>query len=165
MNSVQDPEAFSTKLNWKEFEGLAELALKAFGYKTTKNYRMKEPAQEIDLLAIYGKLAFGFDCKHWKRTVGHAAMVLIAERQIKRCERVLKMDSSIKKIIPVILTWRDEQLYILENGVAVVPIQKISDFLLNWESSGSTIRILERPPQRSEKRGITVYSNSNSFYK
>jgi Holliday junction resolvase-like predicted endonuclease len=142
MVSSHDAEAFSTFLDWKQFEGLAELALRSFGYKTVKNYRLKKPAQEIDLLAVSGKVAFGIDCKHWKRTVGQATMLTVAEKQVKRCERLIETES-INRIIPVILTWRDEQLRILENGVAVVPIQKISDFILNWESSNA-IRVVRK---------------------
>jgi Holliday junction resolvase-like predicted endonuclease len=149
LRSSFDSEALSTSMDWKQFEALAEFALRSFGYRTIKNYRLKKPAQEIDLLAVVGELAFGIDCKHWKRTVGHATMSSLAESQIKRCQRVLETEP-IKSIIPVILTWHDEKLQVLENGVAVVPIHKISDFLLNWESSES-IRILQKVPRTIEK--------------
>jgi hypothetical protein len=147
MVSVLDAEDFSAYLDWKQFEGLAELAFRSFGYQTIKNYRMAKPRQEIDLLAISAKVSFAIDCKHWKRTVGHATMLGIAQKQIKRCERLL-LTSQVKRVVPVILTWHDEQLQVLENGVAVVPIQKISDFLLNWDSSG-IVRAVKKPKARA----------------
>jgi Holliday junction resolvase-like predicted endonuclease len=142
MVSVLDAEAFSSTLDWKQFEGLAELALRSCGYDTIKNYRLKKPRLEIDIVAMSTKVAFGIDCKHWKRTVGQATMLAIAQKQIKRCERLLE-NIGVETIVPVILTWHDEQLQVLENGVAVVPIRKISDFFLNWDSSG-VIKIIKK---------------------
>jgi hypothetical protein len=150
-----DAEAFSSSLDWKQFEGFAEFALKTFGYKTIKNYRLKKPKQEIDLLAVSQKVTFGFDCKHWKRTVGHSTMVMVAENQIKRCERILE-NERIKAVVPVILTLHDEQLQILENGVAIVPIQKISDFLLNWESSPELKIIHKLHDDENEVRTLRI---------
>lgn len=142
MVSALDSEAFSSTLDWKQFEGLAELAFRSFGYHTIKNYRLTKPRLEIDLVATSTKVGFGIDCKHWKRTVGQATMLAIAQKQIKRCERLLE-SIGVETIVPVILTWHDEQLQVLENGVAVVPIQKISDFFLNWDSSG-VIRVVKK---------------------
>ena len=69
-------------------------------------------------------------------------MLAIAQKQIKRCERLLE-SIGVETIVPVILTWHDEQLQVLENGVAIVPIQKISDFFLNWDSSG-VIKVVKK---------------------
>ena len=135
MKSVElDTETFSASLDWKQFEGLAEFAFKSFGFQTYKNHRIKKPRQEIDLLAVSNKLAFAVDCKHWKRTVGYSTMLRVAERQIERCEILLE-SGQFQKIVPVILTWRDERLVVLQNGVPIVPIHKLSSFILNWDSS------------------------------
>jgi Holliday junction resolvase-like predicted endonuclease len=140
-----DTETFSQKLDWRQFEGLAERAFRSFGYKTIKNFRIKKPRAEIDLVAISGKIGFAVDCKHWKRTVGSATMFTISERQMKRSELLLAITQEIGGIIPVILTLHDEQLTVLPNGVPIVPIQKISDFLLNWDSTTNGIRMIKRP--------------------
>jgi len=147
-----DTETFSSKLDWKQFEGLAELAFRSFGYKTIKNFRIKKPRVEIDLVASSGKLGFAVDCKHWKRTVGMATMINISERQMKRSELLLGTVQELEKIIPVILTLHDEQLTILPNGVPIVPIQKISDFILNWDSSMNGIRTIENSSSLRKKR-------------
>lgn len=138
-----DTETFSSKLDWRQFEGLAELAFRSFGYKTIKNYRIKKPRVEIDLVAISSKLGFAVDCKHWKRTVGSATMVSIADKQIKRSELLLGT-TVMQRIVPVVLTLHDERLTVLTNGVPIVPIQKISDFLLNWDSPSNGIRTIEK---------------------
>jgi len=94
---------------------------------------LKRPTAEIDILATRDGLGFAIDCKHWKRTVGSVTMQKISERQIKRAQRIVQQEN-VQKVIPVILTLHDESLYILENGTPIVPIQKISDFILNFES-------------------------------
>ena len=136
-----DLESASSLLDWKEFERFASLAFESLGYETEKNYRLKKPRIEIDILAHRGNaIAFAVDCKHWKRTVGHASMLRICERQV---ERSLRLIGSFQRIVPVVLTWHDEMLRVIENGVPVVPIHKLSDFLVNWESSETEILVLE----------------------
>lgn len=141
-----DLEKFGSQLDWRQFEGLAELAFRSFGFVTTKNYRIKKPRTEIDLLAVNNSgHAFAVDCKRWKRTVGQSTMMRVAERQITRCLSLLKeQDGQVEKVVPLILTLRDERLLVLENGVAIVPIQKVSDFLLNWDSAPYSVRTFVR---------------------
>lgn len=133
-----DTESFSVSLDWRQFEGLAELAFKSFGYKTLKNYRVRKPRIEIDLLAISDDISFAVDCKHWRRTVGHATMFSISEKQIDRCKKLVALEIT-RNLVPLILTLHDERLLVLENGVAIVPVQKISDFILNWHSENLRI--------------------------
>ncbi len=97
---------------------------------------------EIDLVASGNGVTFAIDCKHWKRTVGQASMSKIAERQALRASRMAS-ESLFPKIIPVILTWRDESLFVLKNGVPVVPIHRLADFILNWEVAGSPILVFK----------------------
>ncbi len=145
-----DPESLSAALTWQEFEGLAENAFQSLGYSTSKNFRVKSPRTEIDLLAWQRDVVFGVDCKHWKRTVGYSTMNKIGEKQIARCKTYLQ-NSSCSKIVPVILTWHDENLHILNSGVPIVPINKISDFVLNWESSPLKICSVEKRKKRPRK--------------
>ena len=110
-----------------------------------KNYRIKRPRAEIDLIAFSSKkVAFAVDCKHWKRTVGHTTMLKVAEKQIKRCESILEDQKRFECLVPIILTWHDEQLLVLENGVPIVPIQKISDFILNWNDTSNGIKSISK---------------------
>jgi Holliday junction resolvase-like predicted endonuclease len=133
LKRTRDIEDLSARLDWRAFEALSESIFESFGFTTVRNYRLKRPAAEIDILAIKDGLGFAIDCKHWKRTVGTATMQKISERQIKRAQRVVQLEN-IQNVTPVILTLHDESLHILENGTPIVPIQKISDFVLNWES-------------------------------
>ena len=97
---------------------------------------------EIDLVATRNGFSYAADCKRWKRIVGTVAMTKMGERQAARALR-LADDGSHRKVMPMILTLRDELLFVLENGVPVVPIQRLSDFILNWEFSASEILVCE----------------------
>ncbi len=137
-----DLEAFSSSLDWRQFESFAEFAFKSFGYQTVRNFRIPEPRMEIDLLAISDKATFAVDCKHWKRTVGHAAMVALAKKQIERTKKLVQKGQA-SNVVPIILTLHDEFLTVLENGVAVVPVHKLSDFILNWDSSEKKVKVIK----------------------
>ena len=136
----RDPEAESKDLNWKEFEAFVESAFLSFGYKTERNARLRKPRAEIDLIATKTGLAFAVDCKHWKRTIGYSGMLAISNRQMVRASRLVGERSM--RVIPLVVTLHDESLRILENGVPIVPIHKISDFILNWENSSDDISVL-----------------------
>ena len=138
-----DLENLSSKLDWKQFEGFCELAIKSFGYSTIRNYRLKKPRLEIDLIAFRGKIAFAADCKHWKRTVGQSAMLRVAEMQIERCKRVVAVEE-FEEIIPIILTLHEESIHLLENGVPLVPIRKIQDFMLNWDAFSERLLVIQK---------------------
>ncbi len=147
MQNGSDPEALGSSLDWKEFETLAESAFKALSFETRRNVRFRKPRAEIDLVASKNGLAFAVDCKHWKRTVGYRSMLGVADRQLGRSMRLLQEEKI--DVIPVIVTLHDESLHILGNGVPVVPIHKISDFVLNWEESRNEIEVLMQREAKS----------------
>ncbi len=148
-----DPEKIASGQNWAEFEAFSKRVFLSFGFSTVKNYRLKKPRMEVDLLAYGNGLTFAVDCKHWKRTVGHASMLKIAGKQALRAQRIAS-EGTYRKVMPMILTWRDESLFILDNGVPVVPIHRLADFILNWEQSTFPILVFE-----SEQRQ-TILSQS-----
>ena len=58
----------ASNLNWKDFEGLASEILDEAGFATIRNFIMKDPRREIDVIGIKMGVAMLIDCKHWKRT-------------------------------------------------------------------------------------------------
>ena len=141
MRVSSDLEGMSSKLDWKEFENFARLAFESAGFEVRQNFRLKKPTCEIDLVAFRGNsLAFAVDCKHWKRTVGYSTMLNIGSKQMERANR---LTVSFKNVIPMVLTLHDEMLRVLENGVPVVPISTLSDFLLNWENPENCVAVLK----------------------
>jgi Holliday junction resolvase-like predicted endonuclease len=97
---------------------------------------------QIDLIASKSGTTFVVDCKHWKRTVGKGSMLRVAKEQLRRANRMAE-DGLFDKLVPMILTWRDEAIFVLENGVPVVPIHRLTDFMLNWDRADSEVLVLE----------------------
>lgn len=151
MRKHDDPEELGSALDWKQFESFAESAFLEHGFETERNARFRKPRAEIDLVASKSDIAFAVDCKHWKRTVGHSTMLAISNRQFARAERLIK-EGRAQRVIPVVITLHDESLSILENGVPVVPIHRISDFILNWEIARNELAILTRGKERAKRR-------------
>jgi Holliday junction resolvase-like predicted endonuclease len=137
----RDIEKISSSLDWRKFEECVEFAFASFGYETQRSVRLRKPTAEIDLVASKGNITFAVDCKHWKRTVGRSVMLGVSVRQIARAKRYLQGRRG-NLIVPVLVTLHDEYIYILENGVPVVPIHRMADFVLNWEQARSDILIL-----------------------
>jgi hypothetical protein len=136
-------------MNWKEFESFVASAFSSLGFATEKNVRLRKPRAEIDVVSSRDGLAFAVDCKHWKRTVGRATMLGAAERQLARAKR-LASELGYHRVVPIIVTMKDESLRILENGVPIVPIHMISDFILNWEEASGEMAVLV-PKTRQRK--------------
>ncbi len=134
LRGQRDPESASSNLDWRQFEELSEQAFNSLGFETRINLRLKKPTMEIDLLATRQELAFAVDCKHWKRTVGSGVMKKVGDRQILRSKRLVGL-FGLSRVIPIVLTWHDELLGVLDNGVPVVPIHRLTDFVMNWETS------------------------------
>jgi len=138
LHAGPDLEISGQKQDWKEFESFVNHAFVSFGFETKKNFRMKKPAMEVDILASKGKIAFAVDCKHWKRTVGYSTMANVSRLQIARAKRIVET-GTWNTVIPVVMTLRDESLFVLENGVPIVPISRLADFILNWEVSSDRL--------------------------
>ncbi len=133
-----DVESLCSELDWKQFEALTRHAFESFGYTVASNYRLKRPRIEVDLLALRHGRGFAVDCKHWKRTAGRGNMLGVAQKQIERAKRLMLQDE-LEEVVPLIVTWREETVRILENGVPIVPISKLADFILNF---GTTERMI-----------------------
>ncbi len=141
-----DVEAESSKIKWREFEAFAESFFRESGFETFRNYRLKKPRLEIDLLAVKNARGFAADCKHWRRTVGLSVMSAIASKQAERCSKAVKHDTicPARSLIPIVLTLHDEMLQFVGEGVAIVPIRKLRDFLLNWEAFKEDMLVITR---------------------
>ncbi|MEM0117423.1 MAG: restriction endonuclease [Conexivisphaerales archaeon] len=140
----RDLESEVSKMNWKEFELLADDIFSSYGMQTIRNYRLNKPRIEVDLIAIDEDFAFCVDCKHWRRTVGEATMLRIGDSQVRRARAVLRKFSSLKRVLPMVLTRYDEQLFVLSSGVPVVPISRLRGFLAEWEGYQDRMLVLER---------------------
>ncbi len=147
MSPTPDVERIASRQTWDEFESFTDRAFQSLGFQTTRNLRLKKPRMQIDLLASRNGTTFVIDCKHWKRTAGKGSMLRVAKKQLSRADRMAE-NGVFGRLVPMILTWRDEAIFVLENGVPVVPIHRLTDFVLNWDRADSHVLVLKSEVQQ-----------------
>lgn len=126
----------SSRVGWRDFEDIVSEILAAYGFTVKRGFRLKKPQMEIDVLAFKGNVCLAIDCKQWRRTAGESVMKRVAEKQMMRSERLARSGEEVKcgsqHIYPVITTLYEEVVKIVE-GVAVVPVTKLTGFLQEFE--------------------------------
>ncbi len=134
-------EKVSQCINWKDFEGLVAEILDSKHFDVLRNFRMKKPTVEIDVVGIHLGIAMLIDCKHWKR-MNRSALETIVTKQI---ERVKHYVSNAKNIIaiPVIVTLYQEEFSFI-NRVPIVPILQFSSFIDEFYGSLEDIKTIEK---------------------
>jgi hypothetical protein len=133
----------SSQIGWRDFEDLVGELLVAEGYTVKMNVRLKKPPAQIDIFAYCGNTGLAIDCKHWKRTMGAASMRLVVARQRLRAERLVGEGSKdpplLQRFYPVIATLYEEDVHLID-GVPIVPIVKLANFLRGFEGYTENLR-------------------------
>ena len=103
-----------------------------------KNYRMKNPTRQIDVVAIRLQNALVVDCKHWKRN-SYSEMVGAADKQIERGILFMENNESfgIEYSYPIIITFFPYEFRYI-NSVPIVPINSFNSFLIDFDSYNKT---------------------------
>ncbi|MEM2491400.1 MAG: hypothetical protein QXW19_04865 [Candidatus Bathyarchaeia archaeon] len=139
------PDSVGRALDWRGFEDFAEEILRDMGFKCVKHLRFKgERWTEVDLLAIGPLFSLSIDCKRWRRA-SEGEILKAAEAQRKRTEELGKWleRTGLGQAIgmpngailwPVVLTLLDRGIGV-KDGVAIVPILKLRDFLMRADPS------------------------------
>lgn len=135
---------------WKDFESFIEEILKEHDFTTAKNIRFREAITnklfEIDVLAVSYNFGFAIDCKKWKHRAGkRSSLRKAALMQKKRTialknirDKFLKIDiineinKKNLKIFPLIVTWANEDIDIIE-GIPIVPVSKFNQYILKFD--------------------------------
>ena len=134
-------EEASRYVDWKDFEGLVAEILESKNFEVVRNFRMKKPTMEIDVVGIHLGAAVLVDCKHWKR-MSNSALEKIVLRQIDRVKHYVAI---INKVIaaPVIVTLYQEETRFI-NRVPIVPIMQFSSFIDEFYGNLEEIRTIEK---------------------
>jgi len=134
-------EEASRDVDWKDFEGLVAEILESKNFEVVRNFRMKKPTMEIDVVGIHLGTAVLVDCKHWKR-MSNSALEKIVLRQIDRVKHYVAI---INKVIaaPVIVTLYQEETRFV-NRVPIVPIMQFSSFIDEFYGNLEDIRTIEK---------------------
>ena len=140
-----DPENVSQYIGWRSFEALVAGYLKLFEYDVAINIRAPPPRGfEADVIGvnIFKNLALVIDCKQWRvnRRSHLAKAVKDMEVRIDRIRakcfiaiRKMPTLSRVRYLSPLIVTLRISQ-HIVINGIPIVPIYKLSNYLSNIDS-------------------------------
>ena len=134
-------EEASCDIDWKDFEGLVAEVLESKNFEVTRNFRMKKPTMEIDVVGIHLGTAVLVDCKHWKR-MSNSALEKIVLKQIERVKHYVATTNEIMAA-PVIVTLYQEATKFV-NRVPIVPIIQFSSFIDEFYGNLEGIRTVEK---------------------
>ena len=134
-------EDASRDVDWKDFEGLVAEVLESKNFEVVRNFRMKKPTMEIDVVGIHLGTAVLIDCKHWKR-MSNSALEEIVQKQVERVKHYVSITDEIMAA-PVIVTLYQESVKLI-NKVPIVPIMQFSSFIDEFYGNLDNIRIVEK---------------------
>ena len=134
-------EEASRDVDWKDFEGLVAEILESKNFEVTRNFRMKKPTMEIDVVGIHLNTAVLIDCKHWKR-MSNSALEKIVLKQIGRVKHYVTSTNETVAA-PVIVTLYQEGVKLI-NKVPIVPIMQFSSFIDEFYGNLEDIRIVKK---------------------
>lgn len=123
----------SKVLDWRDFEALSAWIFENHGFSVSRRVVLTHPRREIDIVAERGEVVLVADCKHWNRGFGAALLTQVCDSQKSRCH-YLSESGRLKagKLYPVVISvfsWERP----FHEGVPIVPICKLNDFLRNFE--------------------------------
>ena len=134
-------EEASRDVDWKDFEGLVAEILESKNFEVTRNFRMKKPTMEIDVVGMHLDTAVLIDCKHWKR-MSDSALEKIVLKQIERVKHSVATTNETMAA-PVIVTLYQEATKLV-NRVPIVPIIQFSSFIDEFYGNLEDIRIVKK---------------------
>jgi len=134
-------EEASRDVDWKDFEGLVAEILESKNFEVIRNFRMRKPTMEIDVVGIHLGVAVLIDCKHWKRMTNSALEKIV----LKQIDRVKHYVTNTDEIVaaPVIVTLYQEETKFVSK-VPIVPIIQFSSFIDEFYGNLEEIRTIEK---------------------
>lgn len=141
------PDKLSAYIEWNEFEIYISQVFSEFGWDIYTNYvHTKIKRFQIDVIALNEilKLSLFIECKHWKHMARrNISIQFIVNKHLERikkyldtcewvCVKITKL-RNIKNIVPIVVTLYELPVKVLK-GVALVPINKLIDFVANIDS-------------------------------
>jgi len=134
-------EEASRDVDWKDFEGLVAEILESKNFDVVRNFRMKKPTMEIDVVGIHLSTAVLIDCKHWKRMT-NSALEKIVLRQIDRVKHYVASTDEVVAAPVIVTLYQEETRFV--NRVPIVPIIQFSSFIDEFYGNLEKIRTLEK---------------------
>ncbi len=133
-------EEVSTRLNWKDFEGLVAEILESKGFRIIRNLILTKPRMEIDVIGENHGVVLLIDCKHWKRQ-SSSSLNNSVKKQIGRVKHYVAKTQGVVGV-PAIVTLYQEQLSFIDK-VPIVPISQFSSFVDEFYGNLDTLNTIE----------------------
>ena len=134
-------EEASHDIGWKDFEGLVAEILETKHFEVLRNFRMKKPTMEIDVVGIHLGIAVLIDCKHWKR-MSRSALEKIVQRQIDRVKHYVANTDEVVAAPVIVTLYQEETKFV--SKVPIVPIIQFSSFIDEFYGNLEEIRTIEK---------------------
>ena len=134
-------EEASRYVDWRDFEGLVAEILESKNFEVMRNFRMKNPTMEIDVVGIHLGMAVLIDCKHWKRMT-NSMLEKIVLRQIERVKHYVATTDEVIAAPVIVTLYQEETRFI--NRVPIVPIIQFSSFIDEFYGNLEEIKTIEK---------------------
>jgi Holliday junction resolvase-like predicted endonuclease len=134
-------EEASRDVDWKDFEGLVAEILESKNFEVIRNFRMRKPTMEIDVVGIHLGVAVLIDCKHWKRMT-NSALEKIVQRQIDRVKHYVTNTDEVVAAPVIVTLYQEETKFV--SKVPIVPIIQFSSFIDEFYGNLEEIRTIEK---------------------
>jgi len=134
-------EEASRDVDWKDFEGLVAEILESKNFEVIRNFRMRKPTMEIDVVGMHLGVAVLIDCKHWKRMT-NSALEKIVLRQIDRVKHYVANTDEVVAAPVIVTLYQEETKFV--SKVPVVPIIQFSSFIDEFYGNLEEIRTIEK---------------------
>jgi len=134
-------EEASRDVDWKDFEGLVAEILESKNFEVIRNFRMRKPTMEIDVVGIHLGVAVLIDCKHWKRMT-NSALEKIVLRQIDRVKYYVANTDEVVAAPVIVTLYQEETKFV--SKVPIVPIIQFSSFIDEFYGNLEEIRTIEK---------------------
>jgi len=134
-------EEASRDVDWKDFEGLVAEILESKNFEVIRNFRMRKPTMEIDVVGIHLGVAVLIDCKHWKRMTNYALEKIVL-RQIDRVKHYVTNTDEVVAAPVIVTLYQEETKFV--SKVPIVPIIQFSSFIDEFYGNLEEIRTIEK---------------------
>jgi len=134
-------EEASRDVDWKDFEGLVAEILESKNFEVIRNFRMRKPTMEIDVIGVHLGVAVLIDCKHWKRMT-NSALEKIVLRQIDRVKHYVANTDEVVAAPVIVTLYQEETKFV--SKVPIVPIIQFSSFIDEFYGNLEEIRTIEK---------------------
>jgi len=134
-------EEASRYVDWRDFEGLVAEILESKNFEVMRNFRMKNPTMEIDVVGTHLGTAVLIDCKHWKRMT-NSMLEKIVLKQIERVKHYVAITDEVVAAPVIVTLYQEETRFV--SRVPIVPIIQFSSFIDEFYGNLEEIKTIKK---------------------